>query len=80
MFQYHILQNQWLVLALGGGLVLVLAVVLSYIAIWRPRRSPGRSDERGSKATLQFIPWILIVTYVVILVYYLVGSTMHLGG
>jgi len=80
MFQYHIIQNQWLILALGGGLVLVLGIALSYIAIWQPRRPPGRIEHQASKSTLQFIPWILVVTYIAILVYYLIGSTMHFEG
>lgn len=80
MFQYSIIQNQWLILALGGGLVLVLGIALSYIAIWQPRRPSGRKSPQASKSTLQFIPWILVVTYVAILVYYLIGSTMHFGG
>lgn len=80
MFQYHIVQNQWLILSLGGGLVLALGIALSYIAIWQPRHAPGKHRERPSRATLQFIPWILVVTYVAILVYYLIGSTMHFEG
>lgn len=80
MFDYTILQNRWLILSLGGGLVLVLGVVLAYIAIWRPRHGPGEGGERPSGATLQFMPWILVVTYLAILVYYLVGSTIHFKG
>lgn len=41
MFSLEVLQNRWLILALAGGVALVLAVILAHMALWRPRREEG---------------------------------------
>jgi multisubunit Na+/H+ antiporter MnhB subunit len=61
MFQLNILQNQWAVLALLGGVAAALAIVLSYVAFWRTESDPADRPRR--------VPWILIVLYAVIIVY-----------
>lgn len=43
MLRYEILRYQWLLAALGGGLVLLLSTVMSYTAIWRKRS--GQAPE-----------------------------------
>lgn len=73
MYHYNYLHDQWLILSLGGGLILVLLIVLTYMAVWRPRPPEPEKPRPASEATLQFIPWVLIVIYVAILVYYFVS-------
>ena len=55
MFRIELLQNQWTLAALAGGVLFVLLVVLAYIAVWR---SVAESRENP-------VPWVLILTYVV---------------
>ena len=53
MYQLDVLQNQWLVLAIFGGISLVGLVVLLYEAIWRPRQSSeGEAVMQRSILTL----------------------------
>jgi hypothetical protein len=72
MYRLDVLQTQWIVLALAGGSVLVLIVVLCYLALWRPRLDPA-APASGKRSVLQwlrsFLPAILIVTYVLVLVF-----------
>ena len=73
MFRLDILQYQWLMLALIGGGALVLAMVLSYLAIWRRQDA----QEAGAAQTPRqpcghsraFMPWILIVAYAFAIIY-----------
>ena len=56
MYHFSYVNDQWLILALGGGTVLTLLVCLSYIAIWRPRPPEAKGRlVRGSPRALQFI-------------------------
>ena len=54
MFRLDVLQNQWVILALAGGLGLMGLMLLMYMALWRAR---GR------------VPWILIVIWVAAVLY-----------
>ena len=76
MLMRNLLQDQWLMLAVGGGLVLILLVVLSYLAWWRPRVEPDVSAEGESTPLPGFLahgvaicPWILLFTYVATIIY-----------
>ena len=40
-----ILQNRYLILPFFGGLVLVLAMVLMYLAYWQPRPTEGQEPS-----------------------------------
>ena len=80
MYHYNYIQDQWLILSLGGGTLLVLVIVLSYIAMWRPR-PPGTEEGQPRKAstdTLRFIPLVLVVIYLVIFVYYFISPFLLL--
>ena len=52
MFRLDVLQNQWLILTLVGGMAILLATVLLFVALWRPR------DEAPRRP---FMPWFLIL-------------------
>jgi len=61
-----ILQNQWLALALVGGCVFVLAIVLVCVETWRTgHRTPGR------------IPWFMILVYAATAIFAAVYVTLR---
>ena len=68
MFRLNILQNQWLIIALFGGLILIFAVALVYIMMWRPRKETGEviTDLRS---LFNLLPLILIILFICILIY-----------
>jgi hypothetical protein len=61
-----VLQYRWLMIALPGGVGLVLLLTLGYLAIWQPRKLPGAAPAKPTPGEWfrSFMPWILIVTYV----------------
>ena len=71
MFHIEVLQNQWLVEALIGGVAFLLVCILWYAAQWRPRRSdsavPPRAEYEvngdGASGKAPF-PGIIIFIYV----------------
>jgi hypothetical protein len=72
MLDFSVLQNQWLILALFGGVAGALVVVLAYLALWRSGGSPGETPpdvpveethERGR------VPWVLIFIWAAAIVY-----------
>ena len=78
MLRYEVLREQWLLATLGGGLVLLLTTVASYLAIWRPR--PGQTqdqseDRKGHHPPImtffQALPAVLTLTYVGIAIFML---------
>lgn len=79
MYHYSYLHDQWLILSLGGGTVLLLLVCLSYLAMWRPRPPEDEGQlVRASQRARQFIPWVLIVIYVSIFIYYFISPFLWL--
>ncbi|MFB3890611.1 MAG: hypothetical protein ACE15C_01165 [Phycisphaerae bacterium] len=86
-----IIQNQWLLLALGLGVVFVLAMALAYTAIWRPRQTPSGGEgaapaQEGEPAPpgelpfgqwlRSYVPWILILTLLFVIVFMVVYTIM----
>ncbi|WP_243438487.1 hypothetical protein [Fundidesulfovibrio soli] len=72
MLYYEILRGQWILAALGGGLVLLLTAVMSYLAIWRER--PGQPGDCGGEhpaplSFLQALPAVLLMTYLGIAIF-----------
>jgi len=68
MFRLDVLQNQWLILALVGGVVLTLALICAYTMMWRPRNETGE-PVTGAKALIRWIPWFLIALFICIVIY-----------
>jgi hypothetical protein len=66
MFQLDVLQKQWLILAIFGGLAVLGMVTLLYLAIWRPRKDPPAGEDGQSLSAWlgSFMPWLLVVLYV----------------
>jgi len=79
MYQLSVLQNQWLILAFFGGIVLMLGLVLTYMMMWRPR-NPAVEPISGGRNLIKHIPWLIFliiisivifqITYTIILSYY----------
>ena len=70
MLRFDVLQDQWLILALVGGSALVLAVVLSYLALWRGRGGAEESEaDTPAPAEHGRMPWILILIYAATVVF-----------
>jgi hypothetical protein len=62
MLNLDVLQNRWVLLALAGGVVLVLAMVLACLAVWRPREeAPPGGESRPARFSAR-VPWFLILT------------------
>lgn len=72
MFHLNVLQNKYVMLALIGGLMAVLMIVISYLAIWRPRRNDAMASEDNPDTVwvaLRSVPWIIVVSYAGILIW-----------
>lgn len=83
MFRLDVLQNQWLLLALGLGVIFVLAMALAYTAIWRPRQTPPAGDDSAPTPELPFgqwmrsyVPWILILTLLFVIAFIVIYTVM----
>ena len=62
MLNLNLLQNRWVLLALAGGVVLVLAMVLACLAIWRPREESQAGAEAAPARFSARVPWFLVLT------------------
>ncbi len=63
MLRFDVLQNDWVILALLGGVILVLATCIAYLDMWTPRK-----EKNGKPATewlnwWEGIPWFLKLSY-----------------
>ena len=68
-----VLQNQWIILALIGGTVLVLYMVLGYLAMWKPRSEiEARPAPPGEEAPSGAVPWVIIFTLVAMVIFMLI--------
>lgn len=78
MFRLNIQQNQWILLALLGGIALMLLSILIYPATWKPRDTAV--DENEAKKQVKsfpewirsFMPSFLIVLFVLLFVWGLI--------
>lgn len=66
-FDLSVLQMKYLIGALGGGLVLLAALVLAYLAMWQPRRPnlPNGAfppPVRSWRAAWAYFPWVVALT------------------
>jgi len=83
MFELHVMQNQWLMLALIGGLAVMLVFILGYPALWRRREPPTREADESRSAFdwfRSFMPWILVIVWAATLVYsvvYVIRMALH---
>ncbi len=70
MFNFEIYRQHWIFFALSLGVILVLVIVLSYLAMWRERGAEREAELPitgiGSFALWfqRAFPWVLILTIV----------------
>ena len=72
MLNLDVLQNQWLILAMFGGLAGALVLVLAYLAFWRVGGTSGGAAPEATAAEKSGrgrVPWVLIVLYAAVVVY-----------
>ena len=84
MLELNVLQTQWLMMALAGGIVVTLAIIMSYFAIWQPRhgRAAAPRAHHGPAWSRWFadIPWILIFVFVagiLFIIAYTIDKSIH---
>ena len=73
LFNLSVLQERYLIGALAVGLVLLIAIVLTYMMMWEPRKqNPDGSfppPARGWRGAARHVPWVLVLTFVGIIAY-----------
>jgi len=69
MFLWHIHKTEQLAYALGSGLILVLATILAYQALWKSREEEEGQARVKIDSLYAFsrwlrgtVPWVLIIT------------------
>ena len=80
MLEFNVLQNRWVILALGAGLFSVFVVILFLVELWKPRSDELVGPDEGEsswQSVYTHIPWILILTYVGIVVYGIVYTIIN---
>ena len=63
MLRLDVLQNQWLIFSLVGGTAIVFAVILLYMALWRPREEEEAAAEDAGAVRRSFMPWLIILMF-----------------
>jgi len=76
MFRLDVLQNQWLILAYIGGLVVMLGFICFYVILWRPRVEQTEPLS-GGRLLLKWIPLIIYALIIGIIIYQ-IGHTILL--
>lgn len=76
MVDYSVYENQWLFAALFGGGALIVMFVLTYWAMWRPRREEKKAAGvriAGVSSLISWaarvVPWAIIIAAAGLLVY-----------
>jgi len=85
MWTYNVLQNQWLVLAFFGGVVIMMGMVLTCLSLWRPRGDLIDEDtivaSRQNMPVRQWValvPWLLVATFAALAIYS-VGYVLYMA-
>jgi hypothetical protein len=78
MIRLKVLQNEYLILSLGIAIVLLLSLVMFFLVMKRKRSPEIFSDAKQSsiKQTIEYIPWLLILIWVLALIYGII-ETIH---
>lgn len=76
MTDFSVLHDQRLILALAGGLAVLLAALLTYNSMWKPRSE----EEHGAQQPItgigsffswlvKVVPWVLLLTFIATIAY-----------
>ncbi|MCE5277886.1 MAG: hypothetical protein ABFD92_00490 [Planctomycetaceae bacterium] len=70
---------QWLIIAVAAGLGLVAVTCLTFYMLKHPRvKRQGRVETQvGWRNVIGYMPWVLILTYVGMLVYGLIYAVVR---
>jgi heme/copper-type cytochrome/quinol oxidase subunit 2 len=69
MFRIEILQNQWLLMSILGGIAAMVFFLLAYLSFFKPRLGATDTPEKNWAGAWMFLPWFLIVTVIGTLVF-----------
>ncbi len=75
MMRLDIFQNQWLALALAGGVVLVLAIVLVCVETWGAGNRTAAPAQPAPET--RRMPWFMILIYAATAVFALIYVAMR---
>jgi len=65
MYRLEILQTQWVILSLAGGILTLLLILLAYMGMWRPRENEGLTEPQGTwRDAWRYMPWFLIFSFI----------------
>lgn len=65
MGELRMLQAEWVLLAVLGGLAAMFFLIAGYVTLWQPRTPPQDADTpRKAGRWFRDIPWILLFLYV----------------
>jgi type II secretory pathway component PulM len=84
MPDYSVMQNQWLFVILLGGAALLLSVILTYWAMWRPREEERevaqKQDIRDLRSFVTWLrgvaPWAILLALIGTTAYALIHTTL----
>ena len=69
MLRFDVLQNDWVILAILGGIVLVLLTCITYLDMWTPRKEKDGKTVTGWLTWWEGIPWSLKFIYVALILF-----------
>lgn len=76
MVDFPVYQNQWLFIALFGGAALLLMFVVTYYALWRPRKEEQEAERTEIRDVRSFLAWLhRAVPWAIILA--ILGTTIY---
>ncbi len=82
MLHYQVLQSHWLLLSIFGSMILMVSLVLTYMAIWRPRSGDEGTVVPGSEGIsdrwYHYIPWIIVLTYAAVFGFAVTYSVVYM--
>jgi hypothetical protein len=82
MLRLNVIQNQYVILALGCSIALMLIIVMTFLMLKRKRAPEFYTEDRQStfRHTLEYIPWLIYLTWVsmfVIGIVYLIRNAIY---
>jgi len=83
-FNLYVQQNQWLIVTLLAGVVLMILFCLTYLTMWRPREGEGDKERQveGRRGTRlfrllsNFMPWPLLLVILIVSAFGIIQTIM----
>lgn len=82
MLRLNVLQNQYLILAIGCGIAMMLFFLMTFLMLKRKRADEFYTEERQSsfRHMVEYIPWVIYLTWFsmfVIGIVYLIRNAIY---